>query len=76
MSYEIEKNIPCPQKGSGRPAGKIYPFSEMEVGDSFACPPNIKENSVAAAAHRENKKSGNKFVTRKVDGIIRCWRIS
>jgi hypothetical protein len=47
----------------------------MNVGDSFAIPPEIKRHTVAVSAMRYGKKHGMKFTTRKMpDGTYRCWR--
>ena len=62
--YVIDKNIPTPGKASK------YPFSDMEIGDSFLAPAGT-ERTVRAAAH---KYVGAKFVTRTVREGLRVWR--
>lgn len=65
---KVEKGIPVPRK---------YPFDEMEVGDSFAVPPDIHRTTVAIAALRYGRKHGVKFVIRMMDDRThRCWRIA
>lgn len=78
MSYEIEKGVPVPKNAAGysRLGRRKYPFAQMEIGDSFAFSDNTKQNTAGAAVFRENKRSDFKFVTRKVDGVIRCWRVA
>lgn len=68
----IDKNIPTPGKARRVGAPKKYPFSEMEVGDSFEYP--IK--SVAFAASANGIKFGKKFTVRKTENGYRCWRIA
>ena len=74
----IEKNIPLPKKKSRR----IYPFSEMDIEDSFQI--NIendhkaisKKQNVYIAIWRFCKANPNKkFTTSTVDVGIRVWRI-
>ena len=75
--FKIEKGIPVPVKG--RPA--IYPFNEMEIGDSFLVllgdrRQNTVRTTILGAAHR-NDLRGRKLTTsyiKEEDGI-RCWRI-
>jgi hypothetical protein len=63
---KIEKGIPLPCR---------FPFEQMEVGDSFAVPPDVHRTTVSIAALRYGRKHGAKFSTRKTpDGTIRCWR--
>lgn len=79
MLLEIEKGIEVP---SGRCETK-YPFSRMEVGDSFfvPCAQAVKrklQSNLGAYGLRcaSNQKSGQKFVTRQVEGGIRVWRVA
>lgn len=57
MSFEIVKDIPAVAKA---PSRAKYPFSEMEVGDSFRLSIEFR-NSVAAAAVYEARKRGTKY---------------
>lgn len=68
MSYlPIDKGIPVPRK---------YPFDQMEVGDSFAVPPDTHRTTVSIAALRYGRKHGMRFVTRTMpDRTLRCWRV-
>jgi hypothetical protein len=65
---QIEKNIPMPPTRI-----KKYPFSEMEVGDSFL----TEKCSVraSACAFTERIDPEKKFATRKVECGFRVWRI-
>lgn len=63
---KVESGIPIPKK---------FPFDEMQVGDSFAIPPEVKRGTVRIAAMRYGDKHGMTFVTKKMpDGSYRCWR--
>lgn len=70
--YIIEKGIPI-QKS--RIATSIYPFAQMEVGDSFLIPcgpKSARQNAIAAV-----ERLGMDAVTRKqLDGSIRVWRVA
>jgi hypothetical protein len=63
----IDKNIKIPAK---------FPFKDMQVGDSFAVPPDVKRPAVNVAAMRFGRKHGMKFTVRQMpDKSFRCWRI-
>lgn len=66
---EIQKNIEF--VGKHRPY--IYPYRDMEIGDSFFVP-NGKLNTINTANHRAGKRLGWKFSARKQDSGIRVWR--
>ena len=65
---------------SVRRASKRYPFSKMEVGDSFLVPldgssTHEVQSRLAANGGYWAKKLGVKFATRAVDEGVRVWRI-
>lgn len=75
MEYKIEKNIPINDVIGSRK----YPFSKMEIGDSFIISEiysyKIAQN-ISMMAKYHAKKYGYKFVVRKtLDNKIRIWRI-
>lgn len=67
MRIKVEKNILMPRQ---------WPFDEMQVGDSFAVPPNAKRPAVNVAAMRYGRKHNMKFTVRKTPEGYRCWRIA
>jgi hypothetical protein len=74
--FVIEKGVPIPKGRS------IYPFGELESGDSFLCevPPGQKPCKRAAlirsAANRFFEHNGGKgFIVRVVDEGVRCWAL-
>jgi len=70
--YEIEKNIPIEK---AVPICQKYPFSKMEIGDSFVV--DGKERFVVrAAAYEYARRYGVKFKTRAIKGEekTRVWR--
>jgi hypothetical protein len=74
----IEKNIPIPT----RIRGSVYPFKEMEIGDSFLASFNEKDNvykqkqKIYLAIWRFSKNNPDKkFVTQSLKQALRVWRI-
>lgn len=73
--FEIEKGIPIPQQQKIK-----YPFSEMEIGDSFLVnkPYTIKLQTAISCAARSfcnRKRLDRKFSVRKTDdNKLRIWR--
>jgi len=68
--YKIEKGIPLQREHT------LYPFGEMEIGDSFAVAADVTERRrVVSSAHSYGKKNGKKFSTRKTEDGYRCWRV-
>jgi len=76
QEFKIEKNIPYKKKEHG----SIYPFKDMEIGDSFLVTKcdRKKYMAVSSALNFYIKQSNPtwKFSIRKVDTLsIRVWRI-
>lgn len=73
MSFKIEKGIQAPEY---QPRQK-YPFSEMEVNDSFFIKgAGMKERKKLSAAACTYGQNHNKvFTVRSVDGGVRIWRV-
>jgi hypothetical protein len=69
MKYKIEKGVPIPRGTQCR----VYPFNEMQVGDSFTFEPE-KYNTVRRAATYYGGDHGVKFSVSSVHN--RCWRRS
>ena len=73
---KVDKNIPIPLPRGKRTS--IYPFKEMEVGDSFLVPSSeIEERrriarSVYSSAHKHRP---SRFVVRHTNEGIRVWKV-
>lgn len=71
---KLEKGIPKPEKD---PGGR-WPFSKMDIGDSFAVPTEYAvpvRNALSSYTSYWRKQGKNyKFSTRNVDGGLRVWR--
>lgn len=70
--YEIEKNVPVPR---GTQGGVVYPFREMQPGDSFFVPKE-KAESAKRSAYLWGGRHTAKMTTRSADGGVRIWRVS
>lgn len=82
--FEIQKNVPIPES-RGRPSiGMVYPFDQMEVGDSFAVPVDATkkiasvQRDIRSAARSPNHRKCHKYVTRSLvedrQVVVRIWR--
>ena len=68
---EIEKNVPIIRNQRGVPSK--YPWSSMEVGDSFFVR-GAKITTMSHARHDAGKRTGFTFISRTVEGGVRVWR--
>ncbi|NCV58419.1 MAG: hypothetical protein EBW47_06440 [Betaproteobacteria bacterium] len=70
---KIEKNVPMPQPKNV----EVYPYNEMDVGDSFM----VKGESkylLATVCNRNGKyrkKLGMRFTAKKMGNGVRVWRV-
>lgn len=75
--YKIEKNIPIATKQL--PPRAKYPFAKLEIGDSFLVKPSDRKTYVNLyqAIQRCKRQSPPplKFITRRTENGIRCWRV-
>ena len=70
-AVKIEKGIPLP---SGKNQAR-YPFSKMEIGDSFAVPKS-EANRLRTSLNQYKIKTKDKaFATRTLPNEIRVWKI-
>jgi len=73
--YTIESNIPIPT--SQRGAKEKYPFSKLEVGQSFLVDEEgVKlQNVRTACTYAQKRMEGKKFICRAEDTGVRVWRV-
>tara|TARA_R110002074_G_scaffold121968_1_gene256474 strand:- start:5107 stop:5325 length:219 start_codon:yes stop_codon:yes gene_type:complete len=69
----IEKDIPLPPKGRGRPAK--YPFGKMDVDDSVFFEGEKAGGRVYNAAMVFGRNHSKRFVGRVADGGLRIFRV-
>lgn len=67
-SIKIEKGIPIHIKSA-------YPFSSMEIGDSFFVKGLDSGRFSSTICYAKVKNPGMNFTSRTVDGGVRVWRI-
>ena len=76
MSYKIEKGIEMPKETN---AGNrmMYPFGEMDVGDSFSIEGDYQDvTKIRSAACVYGRRKGKKFkVVKYDDDSYRAFRI-
>ena len=71
---KIEKNIPSPKgQPCGRPA--IYPFRDMEVGDSVYFEGERTGGNAYSAAQMHGRGAGKRFRGRQEGNGLRIWRV-
>jgi hypothetical protein len=77
----VEKGIPMPSRLSrrgpkrgegGRNPQMVYPWHDMEIGDSFEFPFEMSRNAYRAAANAS--RHGKIFEVLRFNGRYRCWR--
>lgn len=77
--FTIEKNVPIPSGAGKRGRAPIYPFRQMEVGDSFFVESEVDskvQSTLTNAAFSISKSDASfRFSVRRVDGGYRVWRI-
>ena len=72
--FKIEKGIPFPKcNGAGKP--EKYPWSKLEVGDSFLIAGQDARSVSPLTSAASKRHKGRKYSVRTVDGGVRVWRI-
>ena len=77
MTLTIDRGIPPPPS---RGISKRYPWSQMEIGDSFFVPSSLtKAATVRSATAYAKKRNGATYATSEIveNGVsgVRVWRI-
>lgn len=66
------------ERGVGMPKPRVvfvYPYEEMEVGDSF-CVPVEARAKVLNANSRAGKRLGRRFQAKTEGEVLRVWRVA
>ena len=73
----IDRDIPIPSD-VGRRVGRLYPFSDLNVNESFAWPANSRGSLYQAAKAWRARHPGWRFHLSSIrdaeDGTVRLWR--
>ena len=75
-AIRVQKNVPLPvikPRGLNGTNKAIYPWRDMEIGDSFLFPARLGRGAHAAAA-QASTYLGKTFKVCKTDDGFRCWR--
>ena len=75
MDYTLTDEHAPPDCQPGAGNTRTYPFRNMEIGQSFDSPLETVRR-VRNAAVVWGRRNGKRFVTRRADGVARCWRIA
>lgn len=75
MNFKVDKKIPVPTHDGilGRP--RKYPWLEMKIDDSFVVIGG-GHAAVRSAMSCANRRYDRKFISRKVAGGVRIWRVA
>lgn len=74
MRFDIKAGVAIPKPSTGN-GNRTYPFHEMEVGDSFEVPSDLR-GRVSSAAYNHSQRHDGRFSLRRCeDGTYRCWRV-
>lgn len=71
--YEIEENVPLPAEHAPRGRKEKYPWSTLEVGQSFFVP-DVSAKRMQSTASKAGGRTGRTFVARNAEGGVRVWR--
>ena len=74
MGVQVDKGVPMPPK-KYPPKKDKWPWTELEVGDSFFMK-GAKRGTAYAVALNASRRLGRKFSVRQVDGGYCVWRIA
>lgn len=76
MKSAIKKSQPIPELDSLKRGCYVYPFDEMDKGDSFVLP-LTEYNRVASAAYCYGKRHKIKFTVRRMGkkNQVGVWRV-
>jgi hypothetical protein len=73
--FIVEKNIKMPSaKPKKRKRFEKYPWSKMQVGDSFFVPNKMTNSMSAVAVVAAKRNPGMKFSVRQMTDGVRVWR--
>jgi len=70
---QLDKHVPIPE---GMHAGSKFPWTQMDVGDSFLAPGVKNANSMNSGIAHAQRKTGFTFRSRNTPDGVRVWRIA
>lgn len=72
--FQLEKGVPLPDAYSVRK--RQYPFAQMEIGDSFSAPEEMRARLSAALSTHKRRHGGEYRILRDSRTTVRCYRIA
>jgi hypothetical protein len=72
----IEKGVPMPETRGPNVGGPKWPWTTMEVGDSFLIPDGAVKPASPYRMANMARRYGRKFAVRRVEGGHRIWRVA
>ena len=73
MSFKIEKNHVVPASVDGLGRREKYPWSQLDVGQSFFVE-GVALRSMSSTASHAGRRNVKKFIARDAEGGVRVWR--
>lgn len=73
--FKIENGVPIPARGGER-AQVSGTLRQLEVDQSVLFPQDVKIHSIRPLITYIKQETGRQFISRKVEGGIRVWRVS
>jgi hypothetical protein len=78
-NIKVDKDMPIPEPPKKDKGGRKekYPWSQMDIGDSFLFPASTKTNTAYTAARTAGLKftPNRTFIMRQIGDRFRCWRV-
>lgn len=74
MTFTIENNFVIPAERLPRLRRSKYPWSELDVGQSFFVEGGALRSMGSTASHA-GRRSAKKFLVRAAEGGVRVWRL-
>lgn len=72
MTFTVLKNVGAPSGNNGAK----YPFRDMEVGDAFDAPANLRVRISSAAAIFASRNNVKFSIRKQADGCVRVFRVA
>lgn len=73
MTFKIDDDVAIPAVRGYSGSRETYPWSQLEVGQSFFVE-GANLRSMSSTASHAGRRNGKKFMARAADGGVRVWR--
>lgn len=72
-TFRIEKGVPVPARGAR--GEHLFPFLDLEIGDSFVAPAELAKKARSAACSFARREGVRLTCRSQPDGSVRIWRV-